>query len=194
MFNMSDKQRLISSSEEIIDHFIKCNVIKFGSFVGKSGEIYSIETDIRTAYVKHAVAYETTKMLFDVLDKNGFGDLPYIGVPETGTFIANYLNDIFYLNKQKDFSPNMLRASPKTYQSETNSVFTVLPINCDQEYSLIEDDVVTGNTLIKYLESALNAGLKIKNVITIFARSSANSVFEFCDNKKINHFEIISIK
>lgn len=194
MFNMSDKQRLVSSSEEIIDHFIKYNVIKFGSFVGKSGKVYSIETDIRTAYMNQAIAHETTKKLFDVLDENEFGDLPYIGVPETGTFIANYLNNILYLNKRKDFSPNMLRSSPKAYQSETDSIFTVLPINRDQEYSLIEDDVVTGNTLIKYLESALDAGLKIKNVITIFARSSANSVFKFCESKKINHFEIISIK
>lgn len=193
MFDMSDRQRLVSSSEDIIDHLVRYNVIKFGTFVGKSGETYSVETDIRAAYTKQVVAHETTKKIFDVLDENGLGDLPYIGVPETGTFIANYLNNIFFFKKQKNFSPNMLRASPKTYQSETDSVYAVLPVDRNQEYSLIEDDVVTGNTLIKYLQSALNAGLKIKNVITIFSRSSANAVIEFCESKKINHFEIITI-
>lgn len=194
MFDMSDKQRLISSSKEIIDYLIKNNVIIFGSFIGKSGEKYSIETDIRKAFKKQAMAYETTEKIFNILDKNGFGDLPFLGVPETGTLLANYLNNIMYLKTQKDFSPNMLRASPKVYQSDTDSVLTVLPIVRDQEYSLIEDDVVTGNTLIKYLESALSVGVRIKNVIIVFARSSANAVFEFCENKKINYFEIISIK
>lgn len=194
MFDMPDKQRLVSSSEKIINHLIKYNVIKFGSFIGKSGEAYSIETDIRVAYMNQAVAYKTTQMLFDVLDQNGFGDLPFIGVPETGTFIANYLNNIMYLKTKKDFSPNMLRALQKTYQHETDSVYTVLPINRNQEYSLIEDDVVTGKTLMRYLDGALNAGLKITNVITVFGRSSAKSVFEFCKNNGIGHFEIISIK
>lgn len=191
---MSNKQRLISSSEKIIDYLIKSNVIKFGSFIGKSGEAYSIETDIRAAYMGQEIAYETTKMLFDILDQNGFGYLPFIGVPETGTFLANYLNNIMYLKTKKDFSPNMLRASPKAYQCETDSVYTVMPINRNQEYSLIEDDVVTGKTLMKYLDGALNAGLKITNVITVFGRSSAKSVFEFCKNNGIGHFEIISIK
>ena len=63
-----------------------------------------------------------------------------------------------------------------------------------QEYILIEDDVVTGKTLIKYLEIALSAGLKIKYVVSIFGRDTASAVKNCCALKGINYIELINTK
>lgn len=158
-------------SEELTKHLIVCGAIQKGSFVGKSGQPYSIETDIRSGFGTYQRAKETIRLLYDALEERGLTDAPFLGVPETGSLVAFYLNEAYAAKRGEDFSLNMLRASPKEYQTSTNSVYTVLPLQKETEYSLLEDDVVTGKTLLRYLDMALAGGIRIKRVISIFGRS-----------------------
>ena len=88
----------------------------------------------------------------------------------------------------------MMRSVPKEYQQSTNSVFTVLPIDTTQKYVLVEDDVVTGGTLCKYLKSAVDAGLNIVGVVAVFGRDSATAVNDLCSEYDIPYFELINVK
>lgn len=179
-------------NKDLIQFLYSYNAIQKGDFVGKSGFHYSIETDVRNAFMTAEVSMYTSKLILELLSKHGVPKLPFIGVPETGTLLAFVLNQNQDL--PSDYSINMLRSSEKNYQSSTNTVHTVLPIDERQEYILIEDDVVTGKTLIKYLEIALSAGLKIKYVVSIFGRDTASAVKNCCALKGINYIELINTK
>ena len=87
----------------------------------------------------------------------------------------------------------MLRALPKEYQASSNSVYTVLPLNGQQEYILVEDDVVTGKTLVKYLDQAISKGIKVVAVVSVFGRKKADAVLKYCDNNNITYFELINV-
>ena len=179
---------------ELIDYFINNGSIQQGDFVGKSGNHYSIETDIRCAFCNHLSALSTAKMLDRYITSIGVPDHPFIGVPETGTLISFYLNQVRFDRCESNYSVNMMRAVAKEYQKETNTVFTVLPIDQTQSYILIEDDVVTGNTLVKYLRQAIGTGVKIEYVVSVFGRESAKAVADFCSQNDIKYIEIIDAK
>ena len=178
---------------EIIKYFEEKRVITRGKFVGKSGTEYSIETDLRNALLSYDSAQRTAQMLvsyiYDYID-----DAAFIGVPETGSLLAFYLNEAKHRRSGNDYMPNMLRSIPKEYQLSTNSVFTVLPVDVRQRYVLVEDDVVTGSTLCKYLRIAKEAGVNIVGVVTVFGRDSAITVKKLCEEYGIPYLEVINVK
>lgn len=177
---------------ELVHHFECCGVITRGNFIGKSGTTYSIETDLRNALATHKSAKETAQRLVEQISKLVKADYAFIGVPETGSVLAFYLNEVL-ANNGVSFSPNMIRSVPKDYQVSTNSVVTVLPMNSSQKYILVEDDVVTGNTLCKYLKSVKEAGLNIIGVVSVFGRNSATAVHSLCKEYCIPYYELINI-
>lgn len=180
-------------SAELLALFQETGAICYGSFIGKSGEEYSIETDLRNSMLTYKNAITLGEKLYHTI-KNRLGYFrPVIGVPETGSFLANFINYAFYKETDCDFYPNMLRALPKEYQASSNSVYTVLPLNGQQEYILVEDDVVTGKTLVKYLDQAISKGIKVVAVVSVFGRKKADAVLKYCDNNNITYFELINV-
>lgn len=182
------------TNNDLVKFFIENGVIIKGTFAGKSGTSYSIETDIRNAFLKYELAKKTAHLLYEYIRPLVCDDISFLGVPETGTLISLYLNDVMHSIKKNDFVPNILRSSPKEYQQSTKSVYTVLPVNKDQPYVLIEDDVVTGNTLCKYLRIAKEAELNIVGVISIFGRDTAKAVDTLCKSYGIPYIEIINVE
>lgn len=182
------------NSKDLVAFFIEVGVITRGNFVGKAGTNYSIETDLRNAFLKYTSAKRAARLLYDYMRQYVDDDVAFLGVPETGTLISHYLNTTMYSECGRDFVPNMMRSVPKEYQQSTNSVFTVLPIDTTQKYVLVEDDVVTGGTLCKYLKSAVDAGLNIVGVVAVFGRDSATSVNDLCMEYGIPYFELINVK
>lgn len=179
------------TKEQLINFFWNTGVFKRGMFVGKSGESYSIETDLRNAMTTYESALNLAKEINDQIEELGLS-YPYIGVPETGTFLSMFLNHAYNKKTKSDFNVNMLRSEPKEYQTSTNSVNTVLPSN-NTEYILIEDDVVTGGTLCKYLRRAIHYGQNIKAVVAVFGRSSAFQVEKLCEEYGIKYYELFKI-
>lgn len=182
------------NQNELCDFLKENGAIIQGDFIGKSGLRYTIETDIRTAFITHNKAMQTARVLLDYIKCYFDEIIPFIGVPETGTLLSFYLNEALYEMNECDYTPNMLRSVPKEYQQSTNSVYTVLPVDNEQKYILIEDDVVTGNTLCKYLKTSLAAGLNIVGVVAVFGRDSAFAVDELCTEFKIPYIELVNVK
>lgn len=182
------------NNKDLITFFIESGVITKGNFVGKAGTNYSVETDLRNAFLKHASAERAAHLLYNYVCKYIENDVAFLGVPETGTLVSYYLNNAMCEVDGRDFVPNMLRSVPKEYQQSTNSIFTVLPIDTTQKYVLVEDDVVTGSTLCKYLKIAMDAGLNIVGVMAIFGRDSAASVNVLCSEYGIPYIELINVK
>lgn len=180
-------------NNKLLIALIKSGAIKVGSFVGKSGSSYTVETDIRVALSTHKKAVDMLTCIYKVLDEHKLCGAPFLGVPETGSFIAQYLNQIRYSQTNEDFYCNMLRSVSKEYQIDTHSENTVLPLIEDQEYSLIEDDIVSGNSLLACLKKTLSCGIKIANVIVLFARDSAHKVSVVCQENNIHYFELFNI-
>ena len=167
--------------------------ISYGSFVGKSGEKYEVETDIRRAIQTYGEAFRVSEEIYKtIIAKLGYF-YPVIGVPETGTFLSFFINSIHYQTSKQDFYSNMLRAVPKEYQLATDSVYTVLPLKNEQEYILIEDDVVTGNTLLRCLKNAITNKVKVRAVVVVFGRKSAFPVIDYCKQNSIAYCELISV-
>ena len=139
------EMKVIEMKAKLIEHFYATGAILKGDFVGKSGNKYNIETDVRNSLSSHKNALKTAGLVLEAIDREGVPILPFLGVPETGTFIAFYLNQVRGEKTGFDFYPNMMRSVEKDYQSESNTVYSVLPVSKDQEYVFVEDDVVTGN-------------------------------------------------
>lgn len=181
------------NSKDLVAFFKEVGVITKGDFVGKAGTNYSVETDLRNAFLKHTLAKRAALLLYDYMRQYVDDDVAFLGVPETGTLISHYLNTVKYSECGREFVPNMMRSAPKEYQQSTNSVFTVLPIDAAQKYVLVEDDVVTGGTLCKYLKIAVDAGMNIVGVMSVFGRDSAKTVNEMCLEYGIPYFELINV-
>ena len=98
------------------------DVIKKGDFIGKNNVVYCTETDIRYALRSYVEATNTCeKVLNEILDKVTEEFNSFLGVPESGTFLAFILNQLLYQKRHKDFKINMLRTKPKNYQINTKS-------------------------------------------------------------------------
>jgi len=180
--------------KRLIEIFKENNVIMVGDFTGKSGEKYSVETDVRNAFTDFSSAITTGEAIYAYIVEQCELDAPFIGVPETGSVLAFFVNLEYYKKKKKSFSYNMIRSVPKEYQASTNSINTVLPLDNEQEYILIEDDVVTGKTLCKYLNTMVDNGMKICAVVSVFGRDSASAVCESCKQIGIPYYELINVK
>ncbi len=178
---------------ELLTFLKDTNTITIGEFIGKSGNAYNIETDLRKSMLSYENALFLGKKLYEEI-KNILGFFyPVIGVPETGSLLATFVNFAYYNNTNVDFFVNMLRSIPKTYQSSSNSIYTVLPLNNTQEYILIEDDVVTGNTMLSFLEQALKTGVRITAVISVFGRKSAKAIVDYCNQRRLPYYELINV-
>ena len=57
-----------------------------------------------------------------------------------------------------------------TYAVEQKGVFVALDEN--EKYILVEDDIVTGSTLINYLDSAVANNICITSVVAVFVRKN----------------------
>lgn len=155
---------------ELLKHLFATNSIMVSEkgFVTKSGRMYFFETDVRNGMAGRVNAEKFSAILFSLL-KRYIGDKTLImGVPETGTLIAMLLYARRLKETDDDFPVNILRGQPKEYQRET--VYTVLPIEKNQDVLIIEDDVVTGNTLIDYVTRLKSLGLKNVTVVSIIDR------------------------
>lgn len=189
------ERKIMSAIEDLKKHLEKCGAIRYGDFIGKSGCRYHIETDVRRAFFSYGNAMMTSNLIYLVLKETGISNTPFIGVPETGSLMAFFLNACLYNDVKTDFQFNMLRSQPKEYQESTHSVFTVLPMEAsDKEYTIVEDDVVTGNTLINYIKVATEAGLRIKNAFAVFGRKNTEVISQKCMEFGVNYTELINIK
>ena len=171
----------INFRNELITILINDGSLKFGrDFIGKSGKTYACETDLRYSFRTFGHAKSVCKLIYRLITE--IHDLPefdsFLGIPETGTIIANFLNEYKYTSQKKDFSFNCLRVSPKEYQVKTKSNLTVLPADFSRKCLIVEDDVVTGNTLVQYTQAAIDSGINICGALSIFYRpnSLTNSV------------------
>lgn len=174
---------------KLLNYLQSTGAVTYGDFVGKSGVKYSVETDLRCAFSTYKKAYITAEKIIEEIDKLPVERVPFLGVPETGSLMAFFLNAV-RLKNDENVSINMLRAQPKLYQSASNSVYTVLPAT-DTPYILIEDDVVTGQTICKYLENAIEAHLKIVAVISVFGRANAKLIKQKCEQIQVPYYELI---
>jgi len=156
---------------ELLNWLKATNVItKRDKVITKSGLCYSFETDIRSAFSTFEHSIKTAKMIYNLIEFNGFDY--FIGVPETGTVISFYLNLCRYNETLYDFPINYLRASPKIYQKETHSINTILPSVSPNKIVLVEDDVVTGNSLYRSIDRVIDMGLELKGILVLLDREA----------------------
>lgn len=170
-------------------------VITHGDFIGKSDVKYKTETDIRKAMTSFRDTLCVAEELLKAIDNLNLRYDGFLGVPETGSLLAFVLNYAKYQKDGKDFSLNMLRSVAKEYQESTDSVYTVLPLNKACRYVLIEDDAVTGSTLLRYLDDAIKGGVSINAVVVVFLRDEDGNLQRQIKQKyNINLYGLIRIK
>lgn len=161
---------------ELVRRLLTMGTIRFdGPFRTKSGSVFDYETDLRAAYGTFADWILTSRLLLPLIPFDPGSFDYFLGVPETGTIIAYGLN----LEKHRifgaNFPVNVLRAVPKPYQRETDSVHTVLPLSRSDRVCLVEDDVVSGETLLKYLDVAIGLGINIVGTVAVIDREVRDS-------------------
>ena len=176
--------------DDLIRQFVEDGSVKFGIFSGKSGIEYNCETDIRLSLTSFEKSKIVCEIIYQMVEKYDFEYDYFIGVPETGTLISSFLNAEKYKKSSSDFYYNYLRAVPKHRQENTDSAYTILPRKEGPIAILIEDDVVTGNTMISYLKDAKIAGIEITAVISIFGRRMYTEILK---NKIKSEFGITYI-
>jgi orotate phosphoribosyltransferase len=142
-------------------------------FQTKSGKIYPFETDLRNSIQTWKNAQELAYLILTELKDIIAPDSLILGVPETGSILAFLVNGV----RGGDFPINMMRSVPKEYQKETQ--YTVLPLDPTKHLIVIEDDVVSGTTLIQYLTILKNMGAKNVNVVSVIDRE------EITDGKSV---------
>lgn len=159
-------------TDNFLKWIIENNAIQRGKeFVTKSGKIFNYETDLREALKTHRAALKTSSLILDLMT---FKDLKqfdcFIGVPETGTLLAFYLNQAKYEVFGNDFPINIVRAVEKKYQASTHSTKSVLPLIEELKVILVEDDVVSGKTLLNTIEGLKGSNFNIIEIISIIDR------------------------
>ena len=158
--------------------------IRNGSFLSKSGDHFSYETDLRNAYDSFESANKTSQYIFEMLNVDQYKEeFFFLGVPETGSIIALFLNWFLYQNKKTDFYFNILRSVPKLYQESTRSIHTVLPSR-NSKVIIVEDDVVSGNTLVNTIDTVKNLNFEIIDVVSIIDRGSTHNGMSVEDRVK----------
>lgn len=184
--------------KEFINWLVEKKVIVSGKkFITKSGMEFDYETDIRYAMKNYEDAYKTSEYIYNLMDVKEFDC--FVGVPETGTLIANFLNHIKYSKLNENFDINMIRAVNKNYQTSTNSIKTVLPLDRKLKVCIIEDDVVTGNSIIKCIRNITNSNIEIVNVVSVIDRDisyiEGKTLKEYLkDFYKINYYNILNFE
>lgn len=145
-----------------------CIVFSQKGFITKWGELYPFETDIRPAFLTQVGAKKTARLIYSLIRHSIKSFDIIIGVPETGSLIAFFLNACHAKVQKKNLPVNMLRSSPKPYQGTTT--YTVQPLSNKSRVVLVEDDVVTGKTLCKYVKILHKLGMKHVQVVSIIDR------------------------
>jgi len=162
--------------DKLIESLISDGSITFGDYIGKSGTRYECETDIRNSFYSFGRTKYICNEIYDIIDKLEMRFDFFLGVPETGTVIAHFLNDIKYEKSKIDFGYNYLRSVPKERQKDCASTHTILPHRSKPSIILIEDDVVTGATLLSYLKVVVGLEFNVIAVLSIFGRECCDKL------------------
>ncbi|MGG2994031.1 hypothetical protein ABEO75_18825 [Paenibacillus macerans] len=176
---------------ELISWLSENSVFKTGQkFTSKSGEVFDYETDLRPCYSSFSKAIITSEKIIDAL-KIDLSNFDYfLGVPETGTLMAFFLNDQKRRITKQNFSVNVLRSHPKEYQASTYSVYTVLPLIPSERVCIVEDDVVTGSSLINCLRLTQDLGFKIDCIVSVIDREHRDKEGYLVKEKIESEFQV----
>lgn len=160
----------MKSNTSLLKHLVrqKCILFSKRGFKTKWGQRFSFETDIRPAFLTHEKAKETSHLIYDLVRESVRPFDFILGVPETGTMMAFFLNDIHARSSRSDLPVNLLRANPKPYQGVTAN--TVQPLSKTSRIILIEDDVVSGKTLLSYVRTLHRMGMRRVQVVSVIDR------------------------
>lgn len=146
----------------------KCILFSKRGFTSKWGDHFSFETDIRPAFLTMSDSKKSARLIYERIRKAIPSFDGFIGVPETGTLLAFFLNIEHARNVSADIPVNMLRSKPKLYQGVT--AYSVQPLSKKARFVLIEDDVVTGKTLRTYAKTLHTLGIKHLQIVSIIDR------------------------
>ena len=162
--------------EELLSFFKSKGVITYSEngFDGKNGS-YTIETDILPCLRNHEKLIETARLIYHSLTEEQRNVDCFVGVPETGTLIVNYLNFIHHEVTGRDIPILPLRSATKEYQDKRGTAHSVVPLDKNFKITLIEDDTVTGNSVVDALKHLVlaqgDSGMIEKlNIVSIFSR------------------------
>ncbi|MFA8299647.1 MAG: hypothetical protein ACEPOV_05765 [Hyphomicrobiales bacterium] len=156
----------------LISYADYCGCFRFSDigFTTKSGMMFKFETDFRKACDTVHRANMFMEIVYKILiTKLQHVDL-FLGVPETGSIMSIFLNQIHQKkNPDKEIPLNMVRVEPKNYIR--NAPVTVNPIIEPYDICIIEDDVVSGHTLYQYLDLLKCVPRKTINIVSIIDRN-----------------------
>lgn len=149
---ISENSQKQSKVEDLIALAEKYGCFRFSDmgFNTKSGVMFKVEVDFRKATDSVRKAKKFLRNVYDLI----IADHPdidcFMGIPDTGSMIAMILNVIHQeQNPDRSIHFNMVRSEVKNYIKA--APVTVQPVLQARNICLIEDDVVTGHTLIQYL-------------------------------------------
>lgn len=151
----------------------KCILFSKNGFTTKWGERFLFETDIRPAFLTQNDAKNVSRLIYPLIRESTKSFDFFIGVPETGSLMAFFLNELHADAQKKNIPVNMLRAKPKPYQGMTK--YSVQPLSRKARVVLIEDDVVTGNTLCTYVKILFSLDMKHVQVVSVIDRQQKDA-------------------
>lgn len=146
----------------------KCILFSKNGFITKWGERFPFETDIRPAFLTHYEAKKVSRLMYLLIRQSTRSFDFFIGVPETGSLMAFFLNEWHARAQKKNIPVNMLRATPKPYQGTTR--YSVQHLSRKARIVLIEDDVVTGKTLCACVKILYSLKMKHVQVVSVIDR------------------------
>lgn len=159
----------------------------------KSKQQVYFDTDIRSTMQILSKLNKLTENIYQLIPSTILDNTDYfIGVPETGNILAIMLNILHakYTNNI-NIPINMIRQLSKNYQS-TLTQETVLPANINLKATLIEDDIVTGGSVLCILKRMQNI-INIRSVVTVIDRDK--SVGDLIQERfDINYIALINIR
>lgn len=162
----------------------------------KSGRMSPYDIDIRNAMTNVADLIALCKYIYAYCMEHGLKPDYFLGVPETCTPMAVILNTLIDYKKLNAVPLNIIRSAPKTYQDKSTwhsvNPFMIRGNKC----ILIEDDVTTGNTLIKTIKLLKSKKVQLLGVITISnrleVRDDGLSVSAYVNKKMKTNFSYMT--
>ncbi|MFA8450700.1 MAG: hypothetical protein ACEPOW_08400 [Bacteroidales bacterium] len=156
---------------ELIALAEKYNCFRFSDlgFNTRSGVMFKYEIDLRKACDNLHKAKMFLKHVYNLIIASDPKIDYFMGIPDTGnllSFVLNVLHQEQY--PEKEIPLNLVRTDPKPYIKA--APVTVNPVIEAKNICLIEDDVVTGETLIQYLKMLKCLPRKRMLVVSIFDR------------------------
>jgi orotate phosphoribosyltransferase len=152
----------------LIKHLIENRAVYYSEkpLTMKSGIVTHFDTDIRNAMGTVQKNKELFELVYLALPKEIREETQvFLGVPETGHFLSFYLNQIHAQNiGAEKVMDNLVREAPDARQGKT-----VLDIK-EGIYTLLEDDIVSGSTVIHFMEQIPQG--YIKYLVSVIERDS----------------------